>query len=99
MTDESHSGPGHIPKRFRDLTADVRLERLVRYVVRQLSEGRHFDDVLQDSYVVAHSTEATRAELLEHPEIIKAMEVGLHRQFADYEETTGRSEANTEPDG
>lgn len=88
---------GDIPKRFRDLTADVRLERLVRYVVRQLSLGRHFDDVLGDPYVVAHSSDTTRTELLEHPEVIQALETGIRRTFADYTGSVGHPAAEEGP--
>lgn len=91
MTNPPDTPPGDIPKRFRDLTADVRQERLVRYVVRQLGLGRHFDDVLRDPYVVTHSTDATRTELLEHPEVIQALEAGIRRTFADYTGSVGHS--------
>ena len=91
MTEKPEAPGGGIPKRFRDLTADVRLERLVRYVVRQLALGRHFDDVLSDPYVVTHSTDTTRSELLQHPEVIEALEAGLRRTFADYTGSVGHS--------
>jgi hypothetical protein len=62
VTDEVDTGSG-IPKRFRDLSADVREERLVRYVVKQLGLDRHMDDIMKDEEVVAHSSEVTRTDL------------------------------------
>jgi hypothetical protein len=83
----------NIPKRFRDLSADVRGERLIRYVVKQLGLGRHLDDILTDPHVVAHSSDTDREELLQHPEVIQALEKEIKRQFADY----GESVAHPEP--
>jgi hypothetical protein len=81
-----------IHKRFRDLSADVREERIVRYVIKQLGLGRHLDDILSDAYLVEHTSDTTREELLQHPEVIKALEAQIKRQFADYEESVSHQE-------
>ena len=43
-----------IESRFRDLSVDVREERLVRYIIHQVQSGRHVKDIINDAYVVAH---------------------------------------------
>ncbi len=97
MTEKPEQPGSDVSKRFRDLTADVREERLVWYVVRQLRLGRHLDDVLKDEYVVNHSMETTRMALLEHPEVIQALEAGLRSQFADFGEKIGGTSAGESP--
>jgi len=98
MTEKAEQPGSDVSKRFRDLTADVREERLVRYVIRQLQLGRHLDDVLRDAYVVDHSMETTRMALLEHPEVIQALEKGLRSQFADFGEKIGGTSGEEPPD-
>lgn len=97
MSTESDTS-ANIPKRFRDLSADVREERLIRYVVKQLGLGRHLDDILTDPHVVAHSSDSDRQELLQHPEVIQALEKEIKRQFADYEESVPHQEPGERTD-
>lgn len=73
-----------IEKRFRDLSVSVREERVIRYIVRQLQYGRDFDKILQDAYLLTHTTSIERAELLENPAVIKAIEEEIRHQFAGY---------------
>jgi hypothetical protein len=89
VANESDQGAHGIPKRFRDLSADVREERLVRYVVKQLGQGRHLDDVMQDEEVVGHSSEVTRADLMQNPDVLRALEEQIKRQFSGYSAVTG----------
>jgi septation ring formation regulator EzrA len=88
VTDEVDTGSG-IPKRFRDLSADVREERLVRYVVKQLGLDRHMDDIMKDEEVVAHSSEVTRTDLMQNPAVLRALEEQIKRQFSGYSAVTG----------
>jgi len=87
-----------IQKRFRDLSVDVREERVVRYIVKQLRQGRRVDDILADPYLVEHASEATRAHLLQHPAVIRAIEEEIRRQFADYRSVTGSASSDKDPD-
>jgi hypothetical protein len=70
--------------RFHDLSADVREERLVRYILHQAQSGRHVKDIDNDSYVVEHFDEVARSRILENPEVIKGIEAHMRRQFAGY---------------
>ena len=70
--------------RFHDLSADVREERLVRYILHQAQSGRHVKDIVNDSYVVEHFDEVARSRILENPEVIKGIEAHMRRQFAGY---------------
>ncbi len=89
MTDEVDPAVQGIPKRFRDLSVDVREERLIRYIVKQLGLGRHLDDIMNDQEIVAHTSEVKRAALMQNSTVLKAIEEEIKRQFSDYSSVTG----------
>jgi hypothetical protein len=89
MTDDVEPVIRGIQKRFRDLSVDVREERVLRYIVKQLRLGRHVDSILEDSYMMVHTTAEDRAELLQNPHVIRAIEEEIHRQFDGYSSATG----------
>jgi len=80
--------PRAIQERFRDLSVNVRDERLLRYISKQVGEGRRLDDILTDQYIITHTTETKRAQLLENPHILRAIEGEIKKQFADYDSVT-----------
>ncbi len=83
-----------IKKRFRDLSVDVREERVIRYIVKQLRLGRRIDAILQDAYLMAQTSEVHRTQILQNPAVIKAIEDEIKRQFATYRSaTSGNGEA------
>lgn len=77
-----------IQKRFRDLSVDVREERVIRYLVNQVRLGRHVDSIMSDAYVVGHTSQAGRDQILQNPRIIKAIEQEIERRFASYQAET-----------
>jgi hypothetical protein len=101
MSEKSEPPGRGIESRFRDLSADVRKERLVRYIVRQVGSGRHVDDILKDPYVIAHSDYISRERILEDPQVIQGIEEQLRRQFAGYGDSVGGAETGggDEPSG
>jgi hypothetical protein len=84
VTEKNEPPVRGIETRFRDLSADVRLERVVRYVVHQVNNGRHVNDILNDQYVVEHLDEAARNHILEHPDVIKSVEQQIRGYFAGH---------------
>jgi hypothetical protein len=93
MTDEAEQAAQGIPRRFRDFSVDVREERLIRYIVKQLGQGRHIDDIMNDHEIVVHSNEIKRASLMQNPTVLRAIEDEMKRQFSDYGSATA-SEAD-----
>jgi hypothetical protein len=77
-----------IESRFRDLAVDVRGERVIRYIVKQLFLGRHIDDIMGDAYLLAHTSEVGRAQILQNPAVIGAIEQEISQQFASYRSAT-----------
>lgn len=84
MTDELEPVVKGIQRRFRDLSANVREERVIRHIVKQVRLGRHLDDILNDQYMLAHTSATDREELLANPALIRTVEEEVRRQFADY---------------
>jgi hypothetical protein len=85
-----------IQKRFRNLSVDVREERVLRYIVNQLRQGRHMDDILADPYLTTHTDEPERIAILQNPAVIRAIEEETHKQFARYQ-SAAESAAGTPP--
>jgi hypothetical protein len=82
-----------IENRFRDLSVDVREERLIRYIVHQVESGRHVEDIINDPYVTTHFDEQARNRILENPQVIKGIEEKIRRQFAGYGDSFAAPEA------
>lgn len=49
-------------------------KRLIEYVVRQVGNDRHLQEVLEDPYVTNRLSAIERRALLEEPEIIEAVQ-------------------------
>jgi hypothetical protein len=94
MTSNSEPPVKGIEHRFRDLSVDVRDERLVRYVIHQIECGRHIEDIVKDPHIAEHYDEAARGRILEHTAVIKALEQQIRRQFAGYGDSVGSPEAS-----
>jgi hypothetical protein len=98
MSDEVTPVVRGIQKRFRDLSIDVREERVIRYIVSQLCLGRHLDSIMSDSYLVTHTTEASRAQILQNPKVIRAIEHEIASQFATFRAATGSTSTDGRSD-
>jgi hypothetical protein len=102
MTDSLEPRERRVEGRFHDLSADVREERLVRYITSQVKQGRHVNEIIEDPYVVDHFDEYARNRILEHPTVIKSIEESIRRQFAGIGGAIARTRpgaAESESDG
>ena len=95
MSDDVEPVIRGIQKRFRDLSVDVREERILRYIIKQLRLGRRIDSILEDSYMTLHTSAEGRAEILQNPFVIHAIEEEMKRQFAGYISATGNRAKDT----
>jgi len=59
---------------FDDIANDAMEERVVEYIVREVHQGRRLMEVIEDPYVRNRLNDAKRAEILESPEIMDALE-------------------------
>jgi hypothetical protein len=66
---------------FADITSDPVEERVVEYVIREVHNGRHLMEVMDDPYVRNRLSDAKRDEVLENSEVIEALEEEIHSAF------------------
>lgn len=98
MSDDVEPVVRGIQKRFRDLSVDVREERVIRYIAKQLRMGRHVDSILSDAYLASHTSAVERAQILQNPAVIRAIEEEIQRQFASYRSVTNPGANETSPE-
>jgi hypothetical protein len=53
-----------------------RSDQLAAYLIREHAQGRDVDEILDDPYIRNRATETQRRQLLERPEVIRA--IGEH---------------------
>jgi hypothetical protein len=66
---------------FSDLTNDPIEDRVVEYVIREVHNGRHLMEVMNDPFVKNRLNESKRGSILENPEIIDALEEEIRSAF------------------
>lgn len=59
---------------FSDMATDVVEERVVEYIIREVHNGRRLMEVIEDPYVRNRLSDEKRAQVLENPEIVEALE-------------------------
>lgn len=68
-------------KFFEELTSDPIEERVIEYVIREVHNGRHLMEVMDDPYVRNRLTDAKREEVLENSEVVDALEAEMRTAF------------------
>lgn len=69
-------------KRFlEELSSDPVEDRIVEYVVREAHKGRLISDVINDPYVKNRLNEQKRIDVLENPEVLKALDSAVKAAF------------------
>ena len=66
---------------LEDLTVDPIEERVIEYVIREVHNGRHLMEVMNDPYVRNRLSDAKREGVLENAEVIEALEEEIHSAF------------------
>ncbi len=77
---------------FRELAVGVREERILRYIVTELSKGRRFDEVMADPYIINNTDAEDRARILESPEALRGIEDQMAAEFTDYRRQLAHAE-------
>lgn len=55
-----------------------RTDQLAAYIIREHGQGRDVDDIMDDPYIKNRATESQRRQLLERPDVIRAIGEHLH---------------------
>ena len=49
------------------------MDQVAAYVIREHGQGRDIDEILDDPYIKNRATESQRRQLLERPDVIRAV--------------------------
>lgn len=74
-----------VRKILEDVALDVVEERVINYIVRELHHGRKISAILADPYVRNRVNEDRLSEILENPDILKAVEEELDKAFKTWD--------------
>lgn len=74
-----------VQKILEDIALDVVEERVINYIVRELHHGRKIAAILADPYVRNRVNEDRLSEILESPDILKAVEEELDKAFKTWD--------------
>jgi predicted RNA binding protein with dsRBD fold (UPF0201 family) len=66
---------------FEDMGIEVVDERMTQFIVQEIHSGKTLEEALKEPYVLNNSTPQWRREVLERPEVIKAVEEELEKAF------------------
>lgn len=75
---------------FNEMGSDLVEERVTRHILQQIHAGKSVDQALAEPYVVNNTTAEWRQQLLEHPEVIKAVAEEVDKSFETGREESGR---------
>lgn len=70
-----------IERLLEDLGVDIVEERVLRFVVQEIHDGRSLEEALAEPYVLNNTTDVWRREILERPEVVKAVEEEIEKSF------------------
>lgn len=71
-----------IRKFLEEISTDELEDRVIEYVVREVGNGRKFEDALRDPYVRNRLSDEKLRRVLETPEVIDALERSIKSAFA-----------------
>lgn len=66
---------------LEELSSDPLEDRIVEYVVREAHKGRLITDVINDPYVKNRLNDQKRDDVLENPEVLKALDAEIKAAF------------------
>ncbi len=66
---------------FEDMGVDVVEERVLRFILQDIHCGKTLKEALDEPYVLNNTKPAWRREILERPEVIKAINEEVEKTF------------------
>lgn len=66
---------------FQDMGVEVGEERVLQFIVQEIHAGKSLQEAMAEPYVVNNATPEWRREVLDRPEIIKAVEEEMEKVF------------------
>ena len=68
---------------FEDMGVDVAEERVLNFILQEIHTGKTLEEALKEPYVVNNTKPDWRREILERPEVVKAVEEEIEKCFED----------------
>lgn len=66
---------------FEDMGVATAEERVLNFILQEIRAGKTLEDALDEPYVVNNTKPEWRREILERPEVIKAVEAKIEECF------------------
>lgn len=70
-----------IQRLFEDMGVDVVEERMIRFILQEIHEGKSLKEAMAEPYIVNNTSKEWRHEVLERPEVIRAVEEEVAKTF------------------
>ncbi len=80
-----------IQRLFEDMGVDVVEERMIRFIVQEIHNGKSLDEAMAEPYVTNNTSAEWRKEVLERPEVVRAVEEEIQKTFG---QATGESKGD-----
>ncbi len=68
---------------FEDLGVDVVEERMIRFIVQEIHNGKSLEEAMAEPYIINNTSADWRKEVLERPEVVRAVEEELEKAFKE----------------
>ena len=75
---------------FEDMGVDVVEERVLRFILQDIHCGKTLKEALDEPYVLNNTKPAWRREILERPEVIKAINEEVEKTFEGHKGDCGK---------
>ena len=70
-----------VQRLFESLGVEIVNERVLSFILQEIHDGKSLTEAMAEPYVLNNSTETWRREILERPELIKAVEEEVQKRF------------------
>jgi len=75
-----------IQRLFEDMGVDVVEERMIRFIVQEIHNGKSLKEAMDEPYVQNNTSAEWRKEILERPELVRAVDEEMQKALEKPEE-------------
>ncbi len=73
-----------IQRLFEDMGVEVVEDRMVRFIVQEIHNGKSLEEAMNEAYIQNNTSAEWRRQILDRPEIVKAVEEELAKAFDEH---------------
>jgi hypothetical protein len=78
-----------IQRLFADMGVEVVEERMLRFIVQEIHNGKSLEEAMNEPYVLNNTKPEWRRQILDRPEIVRAVEEEMEKTFKAQEGGSG----------